>query len=414
MDAAKQIESKVRDAASLSEATLRAMTVRQLREVANGWLKGFKSLPKAELIEAILDGTSEIRERVEVETLQAKAAAEVAIVKAEEERLKLQATEIEEPSIRVRRELLSVGAPIDRANDLYDMLRKIATESAAEEQLSAGVEAVFASHIRIEGSCYTTSSQASNGTDVCRILKERLALENDFFASRIGIAIGRFISLYKHWLSAAIAEKNRANKANISATHRTTATVKASEMLREARLILSSPDGYRWQQVSRAIALTTGRRLAEVHYSATFEPVDETTVSFAGQLKTKGRETSDSYEIPTLAPATQVIAALDYLASIGKRSTSADSADKLFSKPLSRSLEGTEIEVGGQSRKMKYSDLRALYAEICAVLFWKSAGESGRSKADYFRSILGHGEGDVTTAQSYEKFAVDDESIRSM
>ncbi|MEC4807395.1 MAG: hypothetical protein SAJ72_24445 [Jaaginema sp. PMC 1080.18] len=44
-------------------------------------------------------------------------------------------------------------------------------------------------------------------------------------------------------------------------------------------------EGYKWEDVSCAIALVTGRRMAEIHLSATFEQIGEYEIAFTGQLR---------------------------------------------------------------------------------------------------------------------------------
>ncbi|MHC5730409.1 MAG: protelomerase family protein, partial [Nostoc sp.] len=84
-----------------------------------------------------------------------------------------------------------------------------------------------------------------------------------------------------------------------------------------------------WLDVSCAIALATGRRMGEVHLSATFEKIDTYKVAFKGQLKGKTRRVKQGdkavllrdviFKIPTLLPAELVCHALQWLDDKGKR-----------------------------------------------------------------------------------------------
>jgi uncharacterized protein (DUF1778 family) len=73
------------------------------------------------------------------------------------------------------------------------------------------------------------------------------------------------------------------------------------------RALLSSED---WAEIVVGLALCTGRRLAEILVTGSFTEATDYTVIFAGQLKTKER-TMVPYEIPTLAPASLVLSAVE-------------------------------------------------------------------------------------------------------
>ncbi len=72
------------------------------------------------------------------------------------------------------------------------------------------------------------------------------------------------------------------------------------------RALLASDD---WAEIPVGLALCTGRRLAEILVTGSFVEATDFTVVFSGQLKTREREMVP-YEIPTLAPASLVLSAL--------------------------------------------------------------------------------------------------------
>src|SRR5689334_18673401 len=73
------------------------------------------------------------------------------------------------------------------------------------------------------------------------------------------------------------------------------------------RALLASDD---WAEIVVGLALCTGRRLAEILVTGSLRESTNYTVIFAGQLKTKER-TVVPYEIPTLAPASKVLTAVE-------------------------------------------------------------------------------------------------------
>jgi hypothetical protein len=84
--------------------------------------------------------------------------------------------------------------------------------------------------------------------------------------------------------------------------------IEEPEMVVEVgRALLVSED---WAEMVVGLALCTGRRLAEILVTGSFTEATDSTVIFAGQLKTKERMVVP-YEIPTLAPASLVLSAVE-------------------------------------------------------------------------------------------------------
>jgi hypothetical protein len=78
------------------------------------------------------------------------------------------------------------------------------------------------------------------------------------------------------------------------------------------RALLASDD---WAEIPVGLALCTGRRLAEILVTGIFTEATDFTVVFSGQLKTRERKMVP-YEIPTLAPASLVLSALERARSL--------------------------------------------------------------------------------------------------
>lgn len=84
--------------------------------------------------------------------------------------------------------------------------------------------------------------------------------------------------------------------------------IEEPEMVVEVgRALLVSED---WAEIVVGLALCTGRRLAELLVTGSFTEATDSTVIFAGQLKTKERPMVP-YEIPTLASASLVLSAVE-------------------------------------------------------------------------------------------------------
>lgn len=168
-----------------------------------------------------------------------------------------------------------------------------------------------------------------------------------------------------------------------------------------------------WKRVSVSLAIVTGRRLAEVHRSATkFEYVDESHVSFTGQLKTKGEaafyfEKNPSYEIPVLIDASLVVKAHQWLKDNSKVVDTPDAANRRYSGDLSDFVKVLKSKWNIQHEFFTYKGLRAIYANVCNQLF----NNNDTDNELYLAQILGHGRGellrhddiiDALTPQSYK------------
>ena len=171
-----------------------------------------------------------------------------------------------------------------------------------------------------------------------------------------------------------------------------------------------------------ALMLLTGRRFYEVLVAGDFSPttikVDRGKITptwrmdFSGQLKTREAEGSKFqtlFNIPTLAPVRQIMSAVDDLRSsrFGREAaiTSQETVNTHINPLLNKLLRASKIaELWPEKTELSIKSLRALYAEIC----YKHHAPAGIHKDAYFAEILGHQEGDMTTALSYVRFYLDD------
>ena len=173
---------------------------------------------------------------------------------------------------------------------------------------------------------------------------------------------------------------------------------------------------YRWREVSCALAFVTGRRMAEVHSSAVFTEVDEYTVSFTGQAKTKGEQAArysdnPSYDIPTLIPSKYVVNALKWLDDNGKRLDEVEAVNPKYAKELGVYVKNdwysatmptvlaNDSKRGAREKHCTYHKLRQLYA-LSAVDSFKPDNVYVNA---YMSQILGHSAWDTQTSQRYER-----------
>lgn len=152
------------------------------------------------------------------------------------------------------------------------------------------------------------------------------------------------------------------------------------------------------------LAALTGRRTSELLCTAEFEPIDDFSVMFKGQLKSKGRGDVKPYPIPLLAPASVVIPALERLQS-GRPELKGNPtlAKNRTGKPISQKMKKLFPKFLGDNPQGR--DLRRAYG---AIAFHMSDRENEITKQKFISDVLGHGVDDNLTGGSYMDFIVVD------
>lgn len=152
------------------------------------------------------------------------------------------------------------------------------------------------------------------------------------------------------------------------------------------------------------ICALTGRRTVEVATSAHFKPINSNRVFFTGQAKTRGRtDRVEGYPIPTLANSARIIATLQTIREDRPDLvTNPEVFHNRCAKDLHKRAQAFAPCFSDQTAKPK--DLRSAWAEIC----WLIDDERKTGKALYLSRVLGHGDDDLMTAQSYDDFTISD------
>lgn len=180
-----------------------------------------------------------------------------------------------------------------------------------------------------------------------------------------------------------------------------------------------SDDDTNWLDVSCAIALATGRRMAEVHLSANFEYIDDYSLIFSGQLKGKSRRVQDGgkkvklrdaeFEIPTLINAELVCFGLDWLGDKGKRfelDVDPERVNRRFSKTLNQHCKQFDIFPDGDGERT-YHKFRAAYFAACVANMGDALDPL--DFIDYAKRILV--DQDESTINSYKRYKIKPNSL---
>ena len=171
------------------------------------------------------------------------------------------------------------------------------------------------------------------------------------------------------------------------------------------------------------LLLVTGRRPYEVCCTGRFAPAplpggapgarSRWTVLFSGQAKTKGRPGTrhdTAYEIPVLAEARAIIAALDKLrvspegrawAGISNEEFRATTLRLALTEAVTRAYD----DLWPEGDRLEPRALRPLYAEIAHKRF----GPAGVTKNSFFAAVLGHTISDLHTSLSYMDYHLPNE-----
>jgi hypothetical protein len=166
-----------------------------------------------------------------------------------------------------------------------------------------------------------------------------------------------------------------------------------------------------WLDVSCSLALTTGRRMAEIHLSANFEKLDDYTIAFRGQLKGKNRKIrvdnkpvalkDVTFKIPTLLPAELICSGLQWLDNKGKRFDSDDDPERVnrrFSKTLNQACKNWEIFPPSDRT---YHKFRAAYLRAAII---NDGNVDPYDFTDFAKEVLG--DDDETTINAYKRYEI--------
>jgi len=171
-----------------------------------------------------------------------------------------------------------------------------------------------------------------------------------------------------------------------------------------------------WLDVSCSLALATGRRMAEVHLSASFQAVDSYTVIFKGQLKGKDRRIKLGnkavklrdvpFKIPTLLPSELVSIGLEWLNNKGKRFDSSEDPERVnrrFSKTLNEACKDWDIF---PSNERTYHKFRAAYLRASII---NDGNVDPYDFLDFAKEILG--DDDESTINAYKRYEIKSGSL---
>jgi hypothetical protein len=144
-----------------------------------------------------------------------------------------------------------------------------------------------------------------------------------------------------------------------------------------------------WYHLALGVTISTGRRVTEVLKTGVFSPKTAYTLWFKGQLKTKADDL-EAYEIPTLAPADLVLAAISRLRQLQDCSQMSNDAVSQRFGPLMRQMAdqhlSTLIPKKDEAQNLYTHLSRSIYGRLCVLYHCPPAVFD----LAYMAHILGH------------------------
>lgn len=161
-------------------------------------------------------------------------------------------------------------------------------------------------------------------------------------------------------------------------------------------------DGRSYLDRLLGICAVTGRRTFEAGCTAVFEVKGENTLLFTGQAKTRGREKTDSFEIPTLASARKIVETLSTIREDRPDLTGLTSIEfhNRAGKDLHKRAQIFAPVLSPHTASPK--DLRSVWGKLVWILF----DEQRTGMNLYLSRVLGHSEDDLGTSMSYDDFVI--------
>lgn len=390
---ATECQAKLETLASIDPDILAKTTVRELRELVRGVVTSVSKLNKTELLDHIADRTAAIREanRIALET------AAIGAAQLKERNAELEAAKLSPANTEGYRNALGIESFLDTIETVKTTLDAVARKNEGFDHLCDAVDNVALKYCFEQSIAYQPTTRKSNNTELFKALDIWFKnLQGGAVDDDIKTTIARFkskVGAINYDANKVISKEYRDSmKPRIDGLK----DIAAQPLIDRAIMELENLSDYR--NVAIAIAIVTGRRMAEIMAVGRFElSYKEGYLHFSGQSKTRGSTVANSteiFDIPVLADPAIILKGIWYLEEGGYRLETTDDVNKKYSKSLSRKMVEWSEFAGVQ---MEFKSLRALYGSVCFQRF----AVHPKKESSYLSEILGHGEKDITTSFSY-------------
>jgi len=368
------ILDKIIDLLPLTYEELEAMTSKQLRDNVAKILGVQKAylLKKGQLLEACWQGLESVRNQLatdETERSQAK--------------LKLKG--------QLKERNHDYQIPIaEVASKTYQRLKDTAVNGKDLQAMKESVNGLVAAIARAEMAEYEFSTVKSRRTDIKKILDSMFQAELPLLKETMGILTEYFYSQLLSFQREDSVELSKNYRKQVATRNREKSPIAIADLVATCKKTLQElEDGQpHWAKVSVAVALGTGRRMAEIHSLGQFEVTGDYAMHFSGQAKTRDADQAKShFDIPTLFPARTLEKAIAYLKQQERwlepeiQKADRNAVNGAYAMALSREM--------GKYTGINYKGLRALYAE-CQWALMPMTEKAKIEKHIKYSDWLGH------------------------
>ncbi|NES18157.1 MAG: hypothetical protein F6K41_04325 [Symploca sp. SIO3E6] len=277
------------------------------------------------------------------------------------------------------------------ATKTYQRLREIGEIGSNLADMKEGINPIVASVARAEMREYEFSTVKSRRNSIKDALYQLVASEIPLLKETMFVLVNYFYSQLLSFQKEDSIQLSKNYRKTVKGKNRDKTPISITQLVNDCHQTLQDlMEGFEphWTSVSIAFALGTGRRMVEVHALGQFEVTGEYELHFSGQAKTRGADgAADEYDIPTLFPASQLIAALEYLEKEGRRIDGDEqkrdrlATNRAFGMALSRAME--------KYQGINYKGLRAVYAE-CQWYLLPESTKIKTEKHSLYSDWLGH------------------------
>jgi hypothetical protein len=388
------ILEKLSDLLPLTREQLEEMTAKQLRDnVAKilGISKAYQ-LKKAQLVDICWRGLENVRAQLQADESEREQAGLTLKQLKKNENYQIPVTEV--------------------AGKAYQRLREIGKKGTSLQEMKESINGVVAAIARSEMREHEFSTVKTRRVDINRAMQVMVEAEIPLLKETMEVLTEYFYSQLLSFQREDSVELSKDYRQRVKAKNREKVPVAIAKLVADCRQTLADLTAGKqphWTKVSIAAALGMGRRMAEIHSLGQFEVMGDYELHFSGQAKTRGADGAKTdYRIPTLFPAVQLKAAIDYLESQSRRLpaeqqlSDRNAVNSAFAMALSRAM--------GKYRGISYKGLRAIYAESQWFLLPES--EKARTEKHVkYSDWLGHLDKDGAqdaTFMSYMVYSVSD------
>jgi integrase len=342
------ILDRLTDLLPLTRNQLEGMTAKQLRDdIAKtlGITKAYQ-LKKAQLVNLCWSELENVRNRLAVDKQKAEQGREALLNLKRNDNYVIPITEVATKAYGRLREIAQTGSDLASMKEsINGVVAGVARSEMREHELSTAIKTRRAE--------IKKAIQAMVDNEI-PLLKETMeVLFNYFYAQLLAFQKEDSIEFSKTYRKSVKTGNREKNPIKI---------IQLVEDCKETLDDLIAGENPHWTKVSIAVALGTGRRMAEIHALGKFQVTGDFELRFSGQAKTRGAEgAKNNFNIPTLFSTSQLLAAIDYLESQGKRLEASEqlkdrnATNRAYGMALSRAME--------KYSGINYKGLRAIYAE---------------------------------------------------